>query len=40
MSSHDDLNTVIKDIIDIGKANFIVVTGGIGDFLAIDYFLK
>ena len=37
---HDYINQLIQDINKLGKINFIVVTGGIGDFLTINYFLS
>lgn len=40
MDYHDDISEVKRDILNIGKQNFIIVTGGIGDFLSINYFLS
>ncbi len=37
---HDYISQLIQDINKLGKINFIVVTGGIGDFLTINYFLS
>ena len=38
--NYDSISTVNHDILTYGKDNFIVVTGGIGDFLTINYFLS
>ena len=38
--NYDSISTVNHDILTYGKDNFIVVTGGIGDFLTIIYFLS
>lgn len=38
MSAHDSKETVLLDIIKEGIENFIIITGGIGDFLTIDFY--
>jgi hypothetical protein len=40
MNNYDNLAEILSDIKLIGKKKFIIVTGGIGDFLTIDYFLS
>ena len=37
--NYDSISTVYNDIVIYGKDNFIIVTGGIGDFLTVNYFL-
>jgi hypothetical protein len=37
---HDKLIHVLNDVKNIGEKNFIIVTGGIGDFLTINYYLS
>lgn len=38
MDTHNTLEEVLSNIIEFGKNNFIIVTGGIGDFLTVDSF--
>ena len=38
MDTHNSLMEILSDIVEFGKNNFIIVTGGIGDFLTVDYF--
>jgi hypothetical protein len=38
--NYDSISTVYNDIVIYGKDNFIIVTGGIGDFLTVNYFLS
>lgn len=40
MNNHDRINLILNDINKFGNSTFIIVTGGIGDFLSIDYFFK
>lgn len=35
---HDTIKTLLSDVVKYGKQNFIIFTGGIGDFLTIDIF--
>ena len=38
MIFYDSIEKVLKDLVKYGKQNFIIFTGGIGDFLTIDIF--
>ena len=38
METYDSLNDILIDISKYGYEKFIIITGGIGDFLTIDYF--
>jgi len=38
MNSYDKLESVLSDIDILGKDSFKIITGGVGDFLTIDYF--
>jgi len=38
--SYDSIDFILNDIANFGKENFIIITGGIGDFLTIDYFFS
>jgi hypothetical protein len=38
METHNTLVEIQSDIVKFGNKKFIIVTGGIGDFLTIDYF--
>ena len=40
MDTHNSLMEILSDIVEFGKNNFIIVTGGIGDFLTVDYFFR
>jgi ADP-heptose:LPS heptosyltransferase len=40
MSAHDSKEKVLHNIIKKGIENFIIITGGIGDFLTIDFYLN
>jgi hypothetical protein len=40
MELYDDIKNVLLDIYAIGKDKFVIITGGIGDFLTIDYFFS
>jgi hypothetical protein len=40
MELYDDIKNVLFDIDAIGKDKFVIVTGGIGDFLTVDYFFS
>lgn len=38
MIFHDSIRIILDDLVKYGKQNFIIFTGGIGDFLTIDVF--
>lgn len=40
MASHNDIKDVLLDINTFGVNKFVIITGGIGDFLTIDYFFS
>jgi hypothetical protein len=40
METYDNLNNILLNIQSYGSNSFIIVTGGIGDFLTIDYFFS
>ena len=40
MESYDDIETVLLNIQKLGFDNFIIITGGIGDFLILDSFFS
>jgi hypothetical protein len=40
MNSYNDISEIKRDILYINQPNFIIVTGGVGDFLTLDYFFS
>jgi hypothetical protein len=40
MNEYDKIDNVLSDIVKFGENNFIVFTGGVGDFLTVDYFFS
>jgi hypothetical protein len=40
MDLHNDIKDILSDINTFGHNQFIIITGGIGDFLTIDYFFS
>jgi hypothetical protein len=40
MACHNDIKDVLLDINTFGVNKFVIITGGIGDFLTIDYFFS